>query len=85
MRVFTVDAKYLGYVESTIAVTLAECGRDIDCRDDEDPRVRKLAPVPSQFIDHAKRGTATIIVGVVDGQSDVKALSDILFTAGAAP
>jgi hypothetical protein len=64
MRVFTCPAKYLAHVEATLALALAEIGRDVWFRDDEDARIRALAPVPDHLIDPEQTGTCLIMVGV---------------------
>lgn len=62
MSSFTVPTAYRRYVEHTMALLMATVARDADLRQDDDPRVRALAPVPDQYVDQIKDGRTVIVV-----------------------
>ena len=70
MRLFTFPASYRPYVESQLRLAVADVQRDLDCRADEDRRVRGLATIPSTFIDDSESGTLTVLVGVPEGAAE---------------
>lgn len=62
MRTYSVPRIYQRFLESSIALTLAEIGRDTRRREDEDPRVRALATIPDMFVDAAETGRLVVLV-----------------------
>jgi hypothetical protein len=62
MRVYVVPAAYRRYLESTIAAELRRIELDQQLRADEEPRIRKLATVPDQFIDAGAEGVTLVAV-----------------------
>jgi len=59
MRVFSCPAKYQRFVESSIALALADIGRDVKRRAEG-----QRATVHRQFIDDAAEGELVVLVGV---------------------
>jgi hypothetical protein len=81
MRAFTVDARYRAYIESTLARAIADVINDVERREDEDPRIQRLATVPDQFIDPTEAGHAlTILVSVPAYDT---AAAELVLAAGA--
>lgn len=73
MRTFTCPAKYRRFVEAQLALAIAEVGRDIARRGQDEHIVRaydslvsKRATIPEQFIDAEKGGDLLILVGDAD-------------------
>ena len=66
--VFTCPAVYRAHVERELAILLAEIGRDVRNRADEDPRVQKLAPLPDEWLTLDEKGTAVIMVSVPNAE-----------------
>ena len=64
MRTFSVPASYRRYVEGAIAMALADVGKDVERREDDDERIRAMAPVPDHMIDSHTGGRLLIVVGV---------------------
>jgi hypothetical protein len=81
MRLFDFPARYTRFVTAQLALMGAEIRRDADRRDDEDPRVRRLATIPGTFIDPAARGRVIVLVGVPDSLSDTDAITAVLQAA----
>jgi len=78
---FSCPARYRKFMEANIALLLAEIGRDVARRADEDPRIQAWATVPNHMIDTDQVGTCAILVGVSDDPSAVGDLA--LAVAGA--
>jgi hypothetical protein len=64
MRMFTVPASYAPFVEATLALALAEAGKDEKYREDDDPRVQRFRKVPDEQFDPTATGTLVVLVGV---------------------
>lgn len=75
MRVFQCPAKYHRFIESAVALALADVKRDMDRRADDHPGVRALATVHDQYLDHDAAGTLTILVGVADTDEAASAIT----------
>jgi hypothetical protein len=67
---FTFPAKYERHVLASLALILAEVGRD-SLKTEDDPRYRALATLSDEHIDDDKTGTCMILIGVVN--DDAKA------------
>lgn len=68
MRTYSVPAAYRRHIESSIALAMAEVGADVKYREDEDPRVRRLAPVPDAMLE--PRETGRLLIVVMDAAAD---------------
>jgi hypothetical protein len=64
MRLFTVPAAYRRHIEAAVAMAVADVGKDVERRSDEDVRIQRMAPVNDAFIDTTADGTLLIMVGV---------------------
>lgn len=71
MRRYTVSAKYARFIEATIAIAIAEAASDREHREDEDPRVRRMAKVPEKYIDAGAEGDVEILVDGVEAPHSV--------------
>lgn len=66
MRVFQCSGAYARHIAEAIKRAVEEARLDEQLRADDDERVRRLALVPDEHIVATERGTALVLVGVVD-------------------
>lgn len=62
MRTYSVPAAYRRHLEASLALAVAEVGRDTSRRSDEDPRVQALATVPDHYVEHDAPGRIVVAV-----------------------
>lgn len=62
MRTYSCAAAYRRHVEASLALAVAEVGRDTARRSDEDPRVQALATINDCFVDPSAPGRIVVAV-----------------------
>lgn len=76
MRTYSFPAHYRRYVEAELAIILARIGRDVNCRADEDVRVRALADVPDELYTAPGAQPAVVTIMLVETQPLVAVLEE---------
>lgn len=62
MQTFSCAAAYRRHVEESLALAVADVGRDAGRREDEDPRVQALAWIDPAMIDPSAKGRIVVVV-----------------------
>jgi hypothetical protein len=72
-----IPATYLPYVAAELLVLTAAIRKDVERRNDEDPYIRRLAPIPDRFVDTEAAGN--VVMGVVScGLSSTAKITELL-------
>jgi hypothetical protein len=62
VRIFSIPASYRRAIEAHVALGVADVGRDVARRADDDERIRKWWTIPESMIDDRATGRVVIVV-----------------------